>query len=302
MGAVNRATTASAAAASRREPQMPTFDTPRPVSARLGLGLVIANVRVAATDRADTTVDIRPSDATSKADLKIAEQTRVDYADGRLEVRAPRLGTLFGRTGSIDVTVALPAGSQVHVQTGMGEIVCDGRLGECRLRTGYGEIRLDRAGAVNLTSASGDVTVDHAARGGEITAGNGAVNVRRIDGPATIRASNGSTWVGEVTGDVRVSGANGSVAVDRAHADVTAKTANGDIRIGEVRRGAVALETAAGSVDVGIRAGSAAWLDLHTSAGRVRNELAAAEPPGATEETVAVRARTSIGDILVRRT
>src|SRR6266511_4418567 len=163
---------------------MPTFDTPQPVSARLSLGFVVANV------------DVQPMDASSKADVKVAEQTRIEYADGRLEVRAPKLSTLFGRTGSVDVTITLPSGSRLQGETGMGELLCEGRLGECRFKTGYGEIRLDQAGAVNLRSASGDVTVDHADGGAEITASNGAVNIRRIDGPATVKNSNGATWIG----------------------------------------------------------------------------------------------------------
>jgi len=281
---------------------MPTFDTPQPISVRLSLGFVVANVRVTAGDRTDTTVDVRPVDASSKADLKIAEQIHIDYADGRLVVRAPKFGTLFGRTGSVDVTIALPSGSQLQGETGMGELVCEGRLGECRLKTGYGEIRLDQAGAVSLKSGSGDITVDHADGDAEITAGNGAVSVRRIDGPATIKNSNGASWIGEVTGDLRLNAANGALTVDRAGAGVTAKTANGSVRIGEVTRGTVTLETAAGSLDVGIRTGTAAWLDLNTTAGRVRNELAAAAGPENTDETVEVRARTYVGDIIVRRT
>src|SRR6266545_1640421 len=93
---------------------MPTFDTPQPVSARLSLGFVVANVRVTASDRTDTTVDVQPMDASSKADVKVAEQTRIEYADGRLEVRAPKLSTLFGRTGSVDVTITLPSGSRLR--------------------------------------------------------------------------------------------------------------------------------------------------------------------------------------------
>ncbi|MGH8775436.1 MAG: DUF4097 family beta strand repeat-containing protein [Jiangellaceae bacterium] len=281
---------------------MPTFDTPQPISVRLSLGFVVANVLVTAGDRTDTTVDLRPIDASSKADLKIVEQTRIEYADGNLVVRAPKLGTLFGRTGSVDVTIALPSGSQLQGATGMGELLCEGRLGECRLKTGYGEIRLDQAGAVNLNSASGDVTVDRVDGVAEITASNGAVNIRRIDGPATVKNSNGASWIGEITGDLRLNGANGAVTVDRARAGVTAKTANGSVRIGEVTRGAVTLETAAGSLEVGIRTGTAAWLDLNTVSGRVRNELAAAAGPDSTDETVEVRARTYVGDIIVRRT
>ena len=110
------------------------------------------------------------------------------------------------------------------------------------------------------------------------------------------------SWIGEVTGDLRVNGANGAITVDRAHAGVTAKTASGSVRIGEVSRGAVTLETAAGSVDVGIRTGTAAWLDLNTVSGRIRNELAAAAAPDGSDDTVEVRARTYVGDIVVRRT
>jgi DUF4097 and DUF4098 domain-containing protein YvlB len=287
---------------SSKEQAMPTFDTPQPISVRLSLGFVCAYVRVTADDRTDTTVDVLPFDASSKADLKVAEQTRIEFADGSLVVRAPKLGPLFSRTGSVDVTIALPSGSQLQGETGMGELLCEGWLGECRFKTGYGEIRLDQAGAVNLNSASGDVTVDHADGGVEITASNGAVNIRRIDGPATVKNSNGDTLIGEVTGDLRFSGANGGLTVDRAHAGVAAKTANGSVRIGEVAHGVVTLETAAGSLEVGIRTGTAAWLDLNTVSGRVRNELAAAAGPDNADETVEVRARTYVGDIIVRRT
>lgn len=281
---------------------MSTFDTPEPISVRLSLGFVVANVRITAGERTDTTVEVAPLDPAAKADVKVAEQTRVEYADGHLTVRAPRLGPLIGRPGSIDVAIALPEGSRLHGETGMGELVSTGRLGECRLKTGYGEIRLDLTGPLTLSSGMGDITVDHAEGGAEITTGSGAVNVRRVDGPATIKNSNGATWVGEVTGDLRVNGANGPVAVDLARAGVAAKTANGPVRVGEVIRGAVSLETAVGSVEVGIRTGSAAWLDLNTRAGRIRNELNAAPGPEKTDETVEVRARTSVGDIVVRRT
>jgi Putative adhesin len=280
---------------------MPTFDTPQPISVRLSLDFVVANVRVTAGDRADTTVDVQPVDASNKADLKIAEQTRVEYADGRLVVRAPKLGPLFGRSGAVDVMIGLPLGSQLQGEIAMGELLCEGRLGECRFKIGYGEIRLDQAGAVNLSSASGDVIVDHVNGGAEITASNGAVDIRRIDGPALVKNSNGASWIGEVTGDLRFSGANGALTVDRAHAGVAAKTANGGIRIGEVSHGVATLETAAGSLDVGIRTETAAWLDLNTASGRIRNELAAAARPDSTNKTVEVRARTYAGDIIVRR-
>ncbi|MGC5018185.1 DUF4097 family beta strand repeat-containing protein [Micromonospora sp. DT47] len=281
---------------------MPTFDTPTPISATVSLSFVVGNVRIIASDRSDTIVDVRPIDGSSKADLKVAEQTRVEYADGTLTVKAPKqLSALFTRTGGVDVTIELPSGSQLQGETGMGELHCEGRLGDCRLKTGHGSIRLDQAGTVNLNSGYGDVIVNHVDGGAEVTTGSGVVRVGRIDGPARVKNSNGDSWIGEVTGDLRVNAANGNITVDRAHADVTAKTASGGARLGEVTRGAVAVESAAGSLEVGISAGTAAWLELKTSAGRVRNELATTPGPDSTDQTVEVRARTYAGDIIIRR-
>jgi DUF4097 and DUF4098 domain-containing protein YvlB len=98
-----------------------------------------------------------------------------------------------------------------------------------------------------------------------------------------------------------VSVANGDILVDLAHAGVHAKTASGDIRLGEVVRDRVVLETAVGEIEVGIREGSAAWLVLNTVTGTVHNTLTAADGPGGTDETVEVRARSTTGDIVIRR-
>ena len=164
-----------------------------------------------------------------------------------------------------------------------------------------GDIRIDEAGAVSLKTASGDIGVGRAEGPCEISTSSGAVRIAAIDGPAAIKNANGDTEIGEITGDLRVRSANGTVVVDRALATVAAKTARGDIRLGEVACGAVVAETAFGRIDVGIRAGVAAWLDLHTSMGRVENRLEAADRPTDGEQVVELRARTSFGDITVRR-
>jgi DUF4097 and DUF4098 domain-containing protein YvlB len=116
-----------------------------------------------------------------------------------------------------------------------------------------------------------------------------------------IKNSNGDTVVGEVTGDLRVKSANGRISVDRADASVVVKTANGNIRISEVVNGAIVLETAAGELEVGIREGTAAWLDVSSRYGRVRNSLDETNSPEQSEARVEIRARTSYGDILIHR-
>jgi hypothetical protein len=61
------------------------------------------------------------------------------------------------------------------------------------------------------------------------------------------------------------------------------------------------LETAAGELEVGVREGTAAWLDVSAHHGRVRTSLDEASTPDEGEATVEVRARTSYGDIVIHR-
>ena len=77
--------------------------------------------------------------------------------------------------------------------------------------------------------------------------------------------------------------------------------ADGDVRVGEVVRGTVVLETKVGDLEVGIREGTAAWLDVSAMAGKVHNALDAVGVPEPSAETVDVRARTSFGDVVIRR-
>jgi Putative adhesin len=280
---------------------MPTFDTPEPIA--VTIALVVGDVRITASDRTDTVVVVSPSDSSKESDVKAAERTRVEYSHGRLLIKTPRTWkqyTPFGGGESIDVAIELPAGSHAEGEASVADFRCDGRFGECRFTTAAGNIRLDHTGPLHLSTGAGSVTVDRAVGRAEVT-GSGQVRIREIDGPAVIKNLNGVTWVGEVTGDLRCNAANGDITVDRALAGVGAKTANGAVRIGEVVRGSVVLSTANGELEVGIREGTAALLDVRSQFGRVRNSLAASDGPEPSDQTVEVRARTSYGDIVIRR-
>ncbi|CAM5360180.1 Putative adhesin domain-containing protein OS=Streptomyces glaucescens OX=1907 GN=SGLAU_17930 PE=4 SV=1 [Streptomyces glaucescens] len=82
---------------------------------------------------------------------------------------------------------------------------------------------------------------------------------------------------------------------------MTATTAHGTVRVGDVARGTLQLETSYGAIDIGIREGTAAWLDVRSNSGQVRNALTVTESPAETEDTVKVRARTKYGTIDIRR-
>ncbi|HEX4579839.1 MAG TPA: DUF4097 family beta strand repeat-containing protein [Candidatus Dormibacteraeota bacterium] len=281
---------------------MPTFDTPQPISVTIDLG--VGDVRIVASDRSDTVVEVKPRDPGKRSDALAAEQTRVEYAAGRLLIKAPRGWRQFrpwGGAEAIDVEIALPSRSQLRSEVGLGTVRCTGQLGECRCQTGLGDIQLDEAGPVHLKTGSGDVTVERVLDHADVTIGSGTVHVGSIAGGAVVKNSNGDTWIGEVAGDLRVNAANGRISVDAAHSTVAAKTARGDVRLGEVMQGAVLAETALGKLDIGVRDGVVAWLDLNTHFGTVHSDLQGTDAPRPGEGTVEVRARTSFGDISVRR-
>ena len=281
---------------------MPTFDTPGPITVVIEIG--VGDARITATDRTDTVVDLRPSDSGKGDDVRAAEQARVEYTDGRLLIKASknwRQYSPFSDGGSIDVTIGLPAGSHLQGSAGIAAFRGMGRLGDCRVKTAVGDIQLDTTGALDASTATGAIVVDHVAGHAEVSTGSGRIRLREIDGTAVIKNSNGDSWVGGVAGDLRVVASNGDISVDHADAGVTASTATGSVRIGDVARGAASAKTASGDVEIGIRAGTAARLDLYTQFGTVHNQMDTAGGPGPSDQTAEVRARTGHGDIVIRR-
>ncbi|WP_406340484.1 DUF4097 family beta strand repeat-containing protein [Streptomyces sp. NBC_00648] len=279
---------------------MPSFDTPAAISATAHVEA--GSIQFTAGDRLDTVVEVRPRDPKKDLDVRAAEQTEVTYANGALTVRTPKGNLLgLGRTGTVDVTVELPTGSRIDMTGAWAQVLGEGRLGEVRVKTSSGDVRLDTTGPLHLKASHGSITVDRVEGSAEITTSSGSLRVGTVDGSAVLKNSHGTTTVGAATGELRVSGANGDIDIARAEDSVTATTAHGTLRVGEVARGTVQLETSYGAIEVGIREGTAAWLDAGSGSGQVRNTLTASEAPEGTEDTVKVRARTRYGNIDVRR-
>ncbi|MFD8901895.1 DUF4097 family beta strand repeat-containing protein [Streptomyces ardesiacus] len=277
---------------------MPSFDTPQPiaVTAHVGAG----SIRFTAGERPDTVVQVRPGDPGRDKDVRAAEQTEVSYASGVLTI-STKERRFVGPTGAVDVTVELPAGSRVDTDGAWTQVLGEGRLGEVRVKTSGGDVRLDTAGPLRVTASHGSVTVDRVEGPAEITTSSGSVRVGVIEGAAELKNSHGSTTVGAALGELRVRNANGDINVAHAASSLTATTAYGALRVDEVTRGEVRLETSYGAIEVGVREGTAAWLDVRSSGGQVRNTLTASDGPVESEETVKVHARTRYGNIDVRR-
>lgn len=283
------------------------FNTPSPIA--VTLDLYVADVHIVASDRTDTIVEVRPSDPGKPADVKSAENTRVEYDDATRTLsvitRKPRnrFVNFSKRPESIDVVIQLPTDSDVRGEADLGDYRTEGVLGAVALKTGLGAVWIGETSTLNIRTGLGEITVDGASGSAEVHSGSGEIRIGAVDGTADVSTGNGTIRIGLVTGPANVKVSNGSVAVDRALSDITAANSNGEVRIGEVVRGKVNATSKNGRIDVGVREGSAAWLELNTTLGRVYNELASSDAPDAGEpvDKVEVRASTKLGDVVVRR-
>ncbi|MEV0374214.1 DUF4097 family beta strand repeat-containing protein [Streptomyces sp. NPDC050636] len=277
---------------------MPSFDTPEPISVTLEFD--IGTARITASKRTDAIVEVLPSNGADDADVRAAQQTEVTCSGGRLLVKGPKKHSPFGKSGSVDVSIELPTDSDVHGTSPMADFTCEGRLGECRLKTSAGGIRVGEAATVRVQTDHGDVRVDRVTGDAEVT-GSGRIVIGEIGGAATVDNLNGETVIGEVTGELRANSTDGQISVGVAHAGVDATSAHGGIRIGEAVRGLITLQTAVGDLEVGVRESTAARFEADTQLGSVHHALEQVEGPEAFDEIVEIRARTATGDIVIRR-
>lgn len=281
---------------------MHVFATPEPIEAIVDLS--VGSLTVHASDRADTRVDVRPTKPGLPGSVRLAEQTTVEFVGGVLRVFAPKTRSLlswFGAFDSVHVTIELPTGSRLAGESGFGSCEVHGILGECEYRSGAGSIKIDTVGTARLRTGSGSIAVSRVAI--ELTASSGAGSIRLGEsrGPASLKSSSGRIEVGTATDALTLSTGSGRIQIGSAQSDVTAKTASGRVTVDELVRGEVSLRSAAGRVEIGIREGSAAWLDLNSNAGKIRNSLRPEGAPRPGQDVVRVTARTGAGEIVVRR-
>jgi DUF4097 and DUF4098 domain-containing protein YvlB len=261
---------------------MSTFQTPEPITAVVEV--VAGTVRLAATDRDDTVVEVLPRDPNKPSDVRIAEQTRVDFNNGTLKVTAGRRFIQLGRGGAVTIDIGLPSGSRLDASSASADVQVDGTLTDCKLATASGHMVMDTVtGSVKADSASGDI---------------GVANMR---GSAKISTASGDARIGEVHGDLLFQAASGSLVVGELRGNAKSRTASGSVSIATAVKGAVSTQSSSGEVRVGIAEGTAAQLNLQTRSGTVSNGLESADGPADGDETLLVHARTGSGDIAVRR-
>jgi hypothetical protein len=187
------------------------------------------------------------------------------------------------RTPSFAITVTTPPDVPVTVTGASADTTVRGRL----------------AGTV-VTSASGDVTVEHCTDL-QVRTASGDLRVDRVQGTATVATASGDIQLAGVGGAVQARSASGDIVLGDLATDATVQTASGDVRIDRASSGTLRLTTVSGDATVGVAPGLRIWLDVQTVSGRMRSELDGADPDqgGAPQLTVVVKSVS--GDLLLRR-
>jgi len=275
---------------------MPIFATPGPITT--AVQVAGAQVQLIASDRTDTVVLVQPINQTSRSDVRVAEKTKVDFADGELSVKTTVAG---GKNGSVAITIELPAQSSLVAHLAHSSVHADGSLGQCELQMASGQVQLDHIGALQANISAGEVTIGHIAGRATIDGGAFAVRIGDAAGTVGIASSGGRTWIGHASADLDLRSRSGGLDIDHADASVTATTASGAIQIGRLTRGQAKLMTGSGNIEVGISEGTAATVDANSERGSVHNSITWQANPATPDALISIHARTRHGNITIQR-
>jgi len=171
-----------------------------------------------------------------------------------------------GRSGTnaqfyVQFELAVPAGYNVDVNTGVGDIETQDIGGTASLITQGGNIRTGRIGFIGfrnvaqgrpvakLSTEGGHIqvqdvsgNVDAFTAGGHIVAGN-------ISGDAVLRSGGGHIRAGQIDGRAQLETDGGNITLKQAGSFVSVRTGGGQIDFGEVR-GSVRAQTGGGGIRI----------------------------------------------------
>ncbi len=281
---------------------MKSFTTPGPVAltVRFAAGRLTVGT-TAESDDPTTTVEVRPGNPDSSADVEHAAATTVEHRGDAIEVIAPTSKGWFGRSPRLDVRIVVPPQSRVDADVKSADVQLAGTLGAVAVSSASGDVAIEHAAQLQVRSASGDVSCQSVVGNATVSTASGDARLETVAGSAEFQTASGDAYLSHVGGDARLRSASGDVAVREADGSVNVRTASGDVRIESVRRGTVEIDSASGDVDVAVAVGTAAWLDVQALSGSVSSSLDPTDAPGDDAETVSIHAHTLSGDIRIRR-
>ena len=260
---------------------MPHWDFPATEPIDVLVEVTAGRVRITAEHTETVTVDIR-SAKSGQGDDGLADEVRVDFADGRLEIVEKKRPGWMRFSSGLDVVVSLPTGSRCWLSTASADFSVSGELASLAAKTISGRVAADTVtGDAEVSTTSGRIRIDDAA------------------GQVSVKSASGAVDVGHAASDVDINTVSGRVKLGRAEANANIRTASGRIRVHSLSRGHAEIVSVSGGTDVGVARGAGVYLDMASLSGRVTSELEPSEP--SDEVDLHLNCRSVSGSIRVAR-
>lgn len=233
-------------------------------------------------------VDVRSGDADTvlvTVESSSADDVAITQLGDIISITDERRSRFRGR--SLRVVVDVPARSSLEVTTASANVRTTGTLGSVRVRTASGDVDLDDADRVEVSTASG------------------RVNARTVSGDARIRTVSGDITGRTIGRELAASSASGDVRCDHVDGCVEVATTSGDIRIDHVGGEDISIRSVSGDLAVGLPSGIRVEADISTLSGHTALPDPADRHDGghaaSDRRKVRLRLRTVSGDVRVHR-
>jgi DUF4097 and DUF4098 domain-containing protein YvlB len=194
---------------------------------------------------------------------------------------------------NIDITATIPAGIELDISTGSGDVEVDDRTAPVKVHTGSGDVvagaaaagfvmgagsgdlRIDSVnGLLRFSAGSGDLRVDEVKGRLEVSLGSGDVDIDRIEGVVEITTGSGDVGAASSEGAFSVSTSSGDVTLMDHKGDVDIGTSSGDIIVhAGSSEGLIEIDTSSGEVDVVVYEVDSVEIDLKTSTGSIGSKI-----------------------------
>ena len=277
---------------------MHTFETPGPTTivVRTGAG----HVTVAAGDTDTTTVELT---ALNSAGEEAIAQATVEQSRHTVVVHLPKHRSGLLRQGpSVGIAIICPHGVSLDLKSDSADLRATGQFKEASCATGSGDIDVETVtGAARLRTGSGTITAGEVGQALSVSSGSGDINVEASRGTGTVKVGSGDISIGELDGQTVTKTGSGDVEVGRLGGSLVTKTGSGSLTVRRASTGSVNAAGASGDITIGVEQGTAAWLDVSTLTGKVRQELEETGAPTEKQQRVEITAHTVSGDLRVHR-
>lgn len=263
-----------------------TFHTPEPIE--LYVEVRSGSVDITAIDTAQTTIEVSGREP---------ERVLVEQSGRTVRIVAERRTRLF-RDDEVHVVLQMPSGSGLTARVGSVDLATHGEIGDTRIKTGSGEVRLDvQTSATSVVAGSGHVRIDTARGDVRVKSGSGLVTLGTTSGKVAVVTGSGDVVIGHTEDRTEVKTGSGSVRLADADGDVKMTAGSGDLVIETAHRGRVSSKSGSGDLTVGIPPGVPVWADIRTGSGQIRSEIESAGEPENGQEHIELRGQTGSGDI-----